>query len=268
MVFWYGRLQRPCYTDSTKFSSVPQAWPRFDVTPLPPSENWVGRDWKTSAGAFFMSISLMSEVWRRDFSHIHQSIMLALADWGQDDGSGVFPSVRRVAWKTGYSERQIKRIMAELRKIGALVVVKRHRDQPTEYRIDLTAVAEKPPFKYTSSDKLTPPPDGPGYNTGSGPGDTTGSGPGDTQTTKKSSDSCKADTNGLGVPTANRLVEMVMEHGLNGARPPDWAKQSRAAARLVEHFQSEDQMEEHVRAMRSLYAFSDGQPFDGKLFAR
>ncbi|GAH09502.1 unnamed protein product, partial [marine sediment metagenome] len=49
-------------------------------------------------------------------------VLLAFADHADHDGLNVYPSYERVALKTGYSERQVKRIVARLKKRGALIV--------------------------------------------------------------------------------------------------------------------------------------------------
>jgi hypothetical protein len=96
-----------------------------------------------------MSIRLMALVWEYQFTRPEQSIMLALADHAQDDGSNVFPSVARIAWKTDYSDRQVQRIMRDLETKGILVAVKHvdgGRGHATEYRILLEKGVKKSPF--------------------------------------------------------------------------------------------------------------------------
>jgi hypothetical protein len=80
-------------------------------------------------------------------------MMQALGDHANDDGTRVFPGLRLIARKTGYSERQAKRIIAELLKLGALVLVTpATRKRPNEYRVNLAAVPAKPSL---SSDKMS-----------------------------------------------------------------------------------------------------------------
>ena len=61
-----------------------------------------------------MSIKIMSQVWELDLPHNVQSIFLALADHADDDGY-CYPSVGRLAWRTGYGVRQVQRTLKELR---------------------------------------------------------------------------------------------------------------------------------------------------------
>ncbi len=99
-----------------------------------------------------MSIMLMGKVWERTLSHGQQAVMLALADHARDDGSHVYPSLSLVAWKTGYSLRQVKRIVSDLRRSGVLAVVApARRGRPTEYRINLAPAKEKPSFSKAHS---------------------------------------------------------------------------------------------------------------------
>lgn len=75
-------------------------------------------------------------------------MLLALADHADDDGSQVFPSIAYVAWKTGYSERQVTRLIGDLQRLSILKLVKKaHRGRPNEYRIDLSSAPLKKPFK-------------------------------------------------------------------------------------------------------------------------
>jgi hypothetical protein len=94
-----------------------------------------------------MSGKLMGGVYEIELSHGQQAILLACADHGQDDGSDIFPSVDRLAWKTGYDRRNVQRIMRQLEAVGVLVqVAQATRRHPTEYRIDLSAGTAKSPF--------------------------------------------------------------------------------------------------------------------------
>jgi hypothetical protein len=99
-----------------------------------------------------MSGKLMGEVYEYEFSHGQQSVLLAMADHAQDDGSHCFPSVRRLAWKTGYDKRHVKRLMSELRDVKVLVEVRAATPHhPTEYRIHLAVATHKPPFEPNST---------------------------------------------------------------------------------------------------------------------
>ena len=57
----------------------------------------------------------MSLVWEMDFDHAELLISLALADHADDDGRRSYPSLPYVAWKTGYSVRQIRRVLVKMR---------------------------------------------------------------------------------------------------------------------------------------------------------
>ncbi|MCA1670594.1 MAG: helix-turn-helix domain-containing protein [Thermomicrobia bacterium] len=97
-----------------------------------------------------MSIKLMAMVWEYQFTRPEQSIMLALADHAQDDGTHVYPSVARIAWKTDYSERQVQRILRDLEAKGIVVPVKHGRggrNHATEYHLFIEKGDKKTPFQ-------------------------------------------------------------------------------------------------------------------------
>ncbi len=67
-----------------------------------------------------MSAKLMGEVWGLQLSHGQQVVMLALADHAHDDGTHCYPGVPYLAWKTGYSERNVTRLLGELEAVGLI----------------------------------------------------------------------------------------------------------------------------------------------------
>ncbi len=94
-----------------------------------------------------MSVRQMSKVWELDVRHPQRLLLLALADHADDGGRSVRPSIAYLAWKTGYQERQVRNIVRDLRKLGALVPVRpasQHR--PVEYRLCLGVLPLKPPY--------------------------------------------------------------------------------------------------------------------------
>jgi hypothetical protein len=94
-----------------------------------------------------MSLKQMLTVWDYDLKHGEQAVLLAMADHANEDGTGMWPSNALLAYKTGYSERSVKRIKAQLREKGVLVIVRRaSRHRPTEYRFDWSKARPKPPF--------------------------------------------------------------------------------------------------------------------------
>lgn len=66
-----------------------------------------------------MSIALMTEVWRLDLPSVDKLVMLALADWANDDGK-CWPSIARIAAKSGCSDRTVQRALREAEKNGHL----------------------------------------------------------------------------------------------------------------------------------------------------
>jgi hypothetical protein len=89
----------------------------------------------------------MVKVWEHEFDHPEQSVMLALSDHSNDEGGDMWPSVDRLAWKTGYSRRNIQLIMGRLKGSGIVVVEKESTPrQPAQLRFDWTKATPKQPF--------------------------------------------------------------------------------------------------------------------------
>src|SRR5687767_7813906 len=92
-----------------------------------------------------VSVKLMGAVFELDLPRPEAWVLMALVDHADHDGFNIFPSVDLVAWKTGYSRRQVQNIMGSLRTRGLLVVVEEARDhRPREYRADLARGPRKP----------------------------------------------------------------------------------------------------------------------------
>lgn len=86
-----------------------------------------------------MSVSLMTSVWASALTSDLKFMALCLADFGDDEGNNIFPSVDYIAWKTGYSPRSVQRILKRLTDIHILEVVKNGtggRGKTTEYRMN------------------------------------------------------------------------------------------------------------------------------------
>ena len=105
-----------------------------------------------------MSVKQMALVWEHEFPYNQQLIMLALTDHANDRGEKIFPSIARIAWKTGYGSKQTRRIMKELVENEILVRIRKHtQHRPNEYKIDWSKAERKQPFTPKSSlDKLSP----------------------------------------------------------------------------------------------------------------
>ncbi len=94
-----------------------------------------------------MSVKTMGRVWELNLPHSHMLVLLALADHADHEGANIYPSVGLVAWKCGYSERQVQRIMSELVESGVLVKVSTKPGKKVTYRIDTTKSEQKTPYK-------------------------------------------------------------------------------------------------------------------------
>ncbi len=95
-----------------------------------------------------MSVLQMAMVWKCQLAHNQQSVLLALADHADDDGTNCYPAMGYIAWKTDYSVRQVRRVVKQLRDIGALVILDESRGQgrPVHYQVNLAGLPRKPEY--------------------------------------------------------------------------------------------------------------------------
>lgn len=96
-----------------------------------------------------MSIQIMGAVWSLSLSHSELLVLLALSDHADHEGENVRPGIPLIAWKTGYSERQVQRVMGRLEACGILQVtqVRDSDGRPRVYRIDLSNATRKDPYE-------------------------------------------------------------------------------------------------------------------------
>jgi hypothetical protein len=76
----------------------------------------------------------MSAIWDMDFSPVEKLVLLALADWANDDGVA-WPSIVQLAKKTGCGERTVQRTLRQA-EINGLLVRKEVTGKGCSYRID------------------------------------------------------------------------------------------------------------------------------------
>jgi hypothetical protein len=99
-----------------------------------------------------MSGKIMGQVWDLHLPTNEQLVLLAMADHADHLGQNIWPSVGLIAWKTGYSERTIQRVIKSLLEKEILKVQKIRPGKTTIY---CTAL-ENAPLKPKYGDKPTP----------------------------------------------------------------------------------------------------------------
>jgi hypothetical protein len=89
----------------------------------------------------------MGAVWDADLPQNEKLILLAYADYAAHDGTGIYPSVGRMAWKTGYCERTVQRVTKELISHGILKSTGTHGKFGTNtYTLDVSALPQRPAY--------------------------------------------------------------------------------------------------------------------------
>lgn len=101
-----------------------------------------------------MSVKWMAEVFElAGVSEADGWLLLALADHADDQGGSIFPSVARIAHKTGWSPRTVQRALRRLVARGLLVqVAEAHAQTPREYRLSFAGVARKLAYRPRTPD--------------------------------------------------------------------------------------------------------------------
>lgn len=96
-----------------------------------------------------MSVKQMAVAWELDIPREQKYVLLAYADHADHDGSNVRPSLDRIAWKTGYSKDQVRRISRKLVQNELMELVKAGggRGNPPEYKLTLEKGSAMPSFE-------------------------------------------------------------------------------------------------------------------------
>ncbi|WP_026616399.1 helix-turn-helix domain-containing protein [Ensifer aridi] len=98
-----------------------------------------------------MSIAIMSQLFKAHLGSTGRKMLaVRLADFADDDGKGIWPTVGLLAQQTELSERTVQRILSEFVDEGLLIVVKRGGSKPgeaTRYDFNMAAIARLPSSK-------------------------------------------------------------------------------------------------------------------------
>ena len=113
-----------------------------------------------------MSVKIMGMVWDSDLPRDEKYVLLAYADHADHEGRGIFPSYGRIAWKTGYSRRQVMRITDSLTSKNILKPDGVSINNIHRWRIDLSKLPARKDYAAraesdtsASSDTMSPPED-------------------------------------------------------------------------------------------------------------
>lgn len=114
-----------------------------------------------------MSGRLVSIVFHSDLAPALKPIAAALASFADDDGRRIRPSVARVAWMVGRSERTVQTALTKLRAGGILTVVfQATQHRATEYQLHADKLPARPGWAPARGEiaaaPLAPPVDPPG----------------------------------------------------------------------------------------------------------
>lgn len=100
-----------------------------------------------------MSVKIMGKAWELDLETSELLILLAMADHADHEGNNVRPSTRLIAWKTGFSERHVRRVIDKLVSEKILMVTNAPKGKTITYRIVTENGKQKEPL---GTDKVSP----------------------------------------------------------------------------------------------------------------
>jgi hypothetical protein len=106
-----------------------------------------------------MSGKIMGQVWDLDLPTNEQLVLLAMTDHADHLGENIWPSVGLIAWKTGYSERTIQRLIKSLLKKDILKIQKRRPGKTTIYCTAFENAPLRPPYKSEQTPDIDVTPD-------------------------------------------------------------------------------------------------------------
>lgn len=91
-----------------------------------------------------MSAKQTGLVWELQLPHNEARVLMAMADHADQEGNNVYPGVPLLAWRTGYTTRQVRRILAILQEKGLIIVEEEGGGRrTTRYRLDLARADRK-----------------------------------------------------------------------------------------------------------------------------
>lgn len=104
-----------------------------------------------------MSKAIESQVWKSALSGELKPIAAVMADMGNDDGEGIYPSVGKLAWLLGVTERAVRYQLAKLKELGIV------EDSgvgggrtTTQRRLLIENLPTRPPWKTKKEAHFTP----------------------------------------------------------------------------------------------------------------
>src|SRR5579871_649387 len=88
-----------------------------------------------------VSIKVIKRVLEAAIRPVPKFVLVVLADYADDDGNNVYPSVETVIRRTGWSKATVHRALVVLRRAGVLIFVRAAaQHHPPIYRIDVAAL--------------------------------------------------------------------------------------------------------------------------------
>jgi hypothetical protein len=106
-----------------------------------------------------MSGKIAGQCWDLKIPHNEMTVLQVMANYADDEGNNIYPSVGLIAWKADYDERTVQRIIAKLLTRGLLILQQpaRGRGHPAVYAVRVEAGPFKGPYGAGKGDAVMPP---------------------------------------------------------------------------------------------------------------
>lgn len=93
-----------------------------------------------------MSVKIMGMVWDSNLPSYEKMVLLAYADHADHDGKNIYPSIGRIAWKTGYKDRRVQQITRTLEKNGILIEDGEGPGGTNKWKIAVDKLPQRPDY--------------------------------------------------------------------------------------------------------------------------
>ncbi|MGA9768179.1 MAG: DnaA N-terminal domain-containing protein [Blastocatellia bacterium] len=94
-----------------------------------------------------MSVKWTGKVWDLDLPHGEAWVLMAMVDHADHQGKNIFPGVGLLAWKTGYSDKQVMRLIDKLIEKAIIVEDGKMPDGQVRYKADFSKAIRKPEYQ-------------------------------------------------------------------------------------------------------------------------
>jgi hypothetical protein len=91
----------------------------------------------------WISYKHLNKIFEREFTHGQRLVLIGLCRYADKEGGNIYPSMARLAYDINYSEKQVKRIIKELREKQVLIAMGKKKAGNIIFRLEIENAAPK-----------------------------------------------------------------------------------------------------------------------------